>query len=411
MAHYGGPVMAAAPMAGYPHASVAGRPQHQVLHQAPRAAPRMVDKEELFQHFDQDKSGRLSRREFMQGMEHLRHGGPAGTPVFPGEKGHSLPPPAIQALREAGFGGAAAAAVMRPLDAQPGAEYNEKGERIHRLPTIRVPLTVPSVVGGMEFYGDVPRKYATFAPAELTATADPEASLAPSPDVYCKEWYNTHIYTPETRSGIKDGGQFLERFVQGPDGEWLDVCKAKRMADHIQHTREEAIRHKAEQQAILHGGFQMSGQDDGAPPEDKVSAAKHVYTDPYSGKPLVVWEKKMMPKEELYEAFDIHESEWRRFVKTIIPPIDFDNFRVSWPGAGLPDRNKMTSQAAYDWFDRQNPYIVSDRSYQFVELPSVYADAENYNKWRDSYGHSPLDLVQDIQTRLEHPIDDYPYRI
>ena len=42
--------------------------------------------------------------------------------------------------------------------------------------------------GGTEFYGAVPKHSATFAWSELCATADPEASLAPVPQVPMKSW-------------------------------------------------------------------------------------------------------------------------------------------------------------------------------------------------------------------------------
>merc|ERR1719321_2130798 len=109
-----------------------------------------------------------------------------------------------------------------------------------------------------------------------------------------------------------------------------------------------------------------------------------------------------MAKAQLMDEYNIHTSEFRQMIKDLVPPMDFDNFRVGWPGAAPPDRNKSTSQAAYDWYDRQNPFIQSDRSYKFVELASVYADAENYHKWRDVGGHNPVDLLQDIGTRLQH---------
>lgn len=359
----------------------------------------MVEKEELYRYFDANKTGMVRRKEFMAGMQQLRSGGPVGSPVFPGVKGHSLPPPAIEALRQAGYDGAANAATVTvgPED----EEFHK--EKRKRLPTLRIPLTYPAVMGGREFYGDIPRANATFAPSELCATGDPEASLAPVPDIHCKQWYNTYVYVPETRSAMKEGGQFLERFVQGDDGEWLDYPKAERLAEHIQYKREKYQEEKRMQEAIMSGkGWEYTGSD---------PTGKDGYTCPYSGKRLVVHQGKIMPKAALMDQYNVHISEFRQMVRDLVPPADFDNFRLGWPGASAPDRNKSTSQAAYDWYDRQNPFITSDRNYQFVELASSYVDAENYGKWRDVGGSNPVDLAQDVITRLKHPIDDYPYRI
>lgn len=281
-------------------------------------------------------------------------------------------------------------------------------DKVERLAPIRIPLRKPRHPGGKHFYGDIPADSATFAHAELCCTSDPDgAALAPTPEIPVKKWYNTYLYVPEERRAIKDGGQFLERFVQGPDGEWLDVPKARRMAQHIEDARRRDMAAIAERKAIQSGvAFAPGGL--GANATGMPQNGMTCYTDPYSGEQLMCYKGELMPKAEIYDRNNIHESEYQRLFDTP-GGLDMDNFRVPWP-FGTPHRNKKVSMHAYDWFDRQNPFIPSDKSYEMMELPSVYVDKENYNQWRALGGATPGALVADIAIRAQH-IDDYPYRI
>jgi hypothetical protein len=371
----------------------------------------LVDREDLFSYFDTQRAGVVHKDEFVSGMRDLRRGGPVGSLVFPEYPAKHLPPRAVEALYKAGYHHSAEAA-KAPSGTKAGkgardpeisfmlnneGPDGEPGPPITKRVPIRIPLTHPRMRGGMKFFGDVPENKAVFGPSELCATPGPVGSLAPEPEIATKTWYNTYVYVEEERSAIKDGGQFLERFVQGPDGEWLDVPKAQRMAWHIKDQAEKAAAEKEERRAIEAG--------------EVWSYTAQAYTDAYSGKPLVEYNGKLMPKEELFNLHNCHESEFTAAWRKNSPQFDLDNFRAPWPGAGPPLRNKMVSQAAYDWFDRQNPFIPSDRSYQFVELPSSYVDAERYSKWRDGKGETPLDHLTDAYTRVCSPIDDYPYQI
>eukprot|EP00927_Polykrikos_kofoidii_P014875 TRINITY_DN16586_c0_g1_i1.p1 TRINITY_DN16586_c0_g1~~TRINITY_DN16586_c0_g1_i1.p1 ORF type:complete len:715 (+),score=108.25 TRINITY_DN16586_c0_g1_i1:77-2146(+) len=361
------------------------------------------------------------------------------------------------------------------------------GQNAIKKPLIRIPLPQPKYPGASVFYGDVPSRVATFADCELCATPGPEGSLAPVPEVPMKSWYNTYIYNPENRSAIKEGGQFMERFVQGADGEWLDVPKAKRMAQHIQEQRKRTEVERAEKEALLSGaswspsGFgggpctpsglgagslvggaigthhpggcvgggnipgyggsgcspggefggpsngcgngQQGGQGccGGAPgsgctgqgsglgnPARRNTDATggSVYVDPYSGQPLVVYRGQLLSKAELFAEHGISESKARN-AGAEAKKFDFDNFRIPWP-FGRHDWNKKVSQNVYDWFDRENPFISSDKSYQILELPSMYVDAEQYGTWRAR--QSSFDYAGDVVTRASY-FDDYPYKV
>eukprot|EP00928_Gymnodinium_smaydae_P087273 TRINITY_DN71552_c0_g1_i1.p1 TRINITY_DN71552_c0_g1~~TRINITY_DN71552_c0_g1_i1.p1 ORF type:complete len:476 (+),score=110.78 TRINITY_DN71552_c0_g1_i1:139-1566(+) len=412
------------------------------------SATQFVQGADLHQHFDFSRDGRVTRKEVMRGLRYLQQGGPVGSLVF-GRDSHPtpLPPDAIAALGAAGYSGAADAAADAAAKAARARGYGARGvggvgggpgfsgpgfssgagagafgggdggmnyatevdavgtteDGIRTRPVIRVPLRKPKYPGGKEFYGDVPVEAATFAHAELCATPEPEASLAPMPEVGCKMWYNTYLYVPEDRRAIQSGGHFLERFVQGENGEWLDVPKARRMAEHVADMRQRDAQQRAEEQAIRNGSaWSWSGSGNG---ENAGGVGASEYRDPYSGETLVMYKGELLPKAELFAQHGIQESEWRSMFQ--LPHVDFDNFRVPWP-FGRPHRNKRVSNSAYEWFDRQNPFIPSDRSYEMLELPSTFVDKENYGKWRATGGDGPMEFASDLMTRARH-FDDYPY--
>lgn len=92
-----------------------------------------------------------------------------------------------------------------------------------------------------------------------------------------------------------------------------------------------------------------------------------------------------------------------------VPAFDYDNLRVPWI-FGKIDRNKKVSQHVYDWYDRRNPRVVSDRSYKLMELPSYYVDEDLYNKWRAYGNEGVVGFSQDVATRMRY-LDDYPYKM
>jgi len=254
---------------------------------------------------------------------------------------------------------------------------------------IIVKLPRPRFHGGREFLDNVPKRDATFAWSEICATPGPECSLAPVPQVPAKQWYNTYVYVPEQRSHVQR--HFLERYVQGPDGEWLDVVKARRMAGYLEEHRRKAAEDEMERELVANGS---SVQNTG-------------YVDAYSGEPLRACKGQLIPQSALNDQYKLHRSEWKDFLTDQAAGWDFDNLRVAWP-FGRPDRNKKISAHAYEWFDRQNPFIPTDRSYEMLELPSMYVDKENYMKWRPVGGDSPTEFMQDVSIRAQYS-DDYPY--
>jgi hypothetical protein len=253
-----------------------------------------------------------------------------------------------------------------------------------------VKLPHPRFAGGPEFVDGVPKKNATFAWTEICGTREPECSMAPVPQVPMKSWYNTYVYIPEQRSHVER--QYLERYVPGPDGEWIDVIKARRMASYMDEQRMKAAQVAEEQKAVASG--------------EVVELTD--YMDQYTGEHLVACEGKLMSKNEVYQRYNITKSDWGRQVDAV-PAFDYDNLRVPWL-FGKVDRNKMVSQHAYDWFDRRNPRVVSDRSYKLMELPSYYVDEDLYQKWRAYGGNGLGGLAQDVAVRSNY-IDDYPYKM
>jgi len=266
-----------------------------------------------------------------------------------------------------------------PMDPTPGLE-----RVIIRRPRPRFP-------GGPEFYDNVRTRDATFAWSEICATPFPECSMAPVPQVESKSWYDTFIFIPEQRSHVER--HYLERFVEGPDGEWIDVVKARRMWTYFDaHARDYETR-KAENKLISKG----------------VGVDSTPYTDQYTAEKLVSYHGELVSRPELYAEHNIQRSALQRTMDEGEPLFDFDNLRTPWP-FGRPDRNRQVSQSVYDWFDRRNLYIPNDRSYQIAELPSMYVDAEQYNKWRPRPSEGVRTTAADAANRAQY-LDDYPYRI
>lgn len=237
--------------------------------------------------------------------------------------------------------------------------------------------------GGTEFYGNLPVRNASFAWSEICATPEPEASLAPVPQVPMKQWYNTYVYVPE-RSTHRER-QFLERYVQGPDGEWLDVVKARRMSNFYEQQRMQNLKEKMERAMIMTGS----------------AVQKTQYTDAYSGEHLVACGGELLPKQVLYDEYNIHSrsAQMKEMLEQTREDMDFDNFRIAWP-FGSPHRNKKIHPATYEWFDRRNGAISSDKSFQIIEMPSTYVDRETYDSMY-STEHKYQDAYQDARAMLQ----------
>lgn len=254
-------------------------------------------------------------------------------------------------------------------------------------------LLQPKYKGGTMFWDNVPAKDASFAWGDLCVTGlNKGASLAPDPEMP-KMWYNTYVYVPEERGLLE--AKYLDRFVPDPEheGEWLDVVKAQRMVGYFDKHRQEHEQQEAEREAVEKG-------------ED---VFKTPYVDVYSGDHLQVHGHELYTWDELRKKYGIYRSEWKDIKEKAGSGWDWDNLRVPWV-FDRPQRNKQVSQNAYDWFDRKNKYIPTDRSYEMQEMPSVYVDKENYNKWRTGGGGGALDMAEDVVTRAR-AFDDHPYQM
>lgn len=253
-----------------------------------------------------------------------------------------------------------------------------------------VKLPHPRFQGSPEFIDGIPKRNATFAWTEICGTREPECSMAPVPQVPMKQWYNSYVYVPEQRSHVER--QYLERYVPGPDGEWIDVVKARRMSGFLREQTMKA-QEAEEQQRLVQSGDAVEITD---------------YVDQYTGEQLVSCNNQLMSKAEVYDRYNIHKSDWGKQVDAV-PAFDYDNLRVPWI-FGKIDRNKKISQHVYDWYDRRNPRVVSDRSYKLMELPSYYVDEDLYNKWRAYGNEGVVGFSQDVATRMRY-LDDYPYKM
>jgi len=241
-------------------------------------------------------------------------------------------------------------------------------------------------VGSPEFYGSVPKRDATFAWSELGITPDPECSLAPEAHTQ-KMWYNTYLYQQEQNSHKER--HFLERFVQGPNGEWLDVVKARRMTRFHDEKRQQDLKDQLERQALMSGAYMRNSS----------------YTDAYSGEDLIECRGELASRETLLQEHGVHRSATelaKLALQDARAQADWDNLRVPWP-FGTAYRNKKVSQHTYDWFDRNhNPYVPTDKSVEIVELPSMYIDSVQHSKELAGEGihHYPADEVMFAQ---QHP--------
>lgn len=247
----------------------------------------------------------------------------------------------------------------------------------------------PRYKGGLEFYGGVPKRSSTFAWSELCATPEPENSLAPTPQVTQKSWYNTYLYVPEEQSHTER--QYLERFVEGPNGEWIDTLMCQRHHNFLEEKRLERLRDQMEREAMKRGH------------DCHITS----FQDPYSGEHYVVSGGRLVLREHL-------RGQNHKIPHDFIPPLselvdlkpeqfDFANLRVPWPFSE-PERNKPVQQRVYDWFDRHyNPDIVHDRSFDVLELPSMYVDRYEYTM--------NIETVQELQRDAEAARLDEPQRV
>ncbi|CAJ1384890.1 unnamed protein product [Effrenium voratum] len=206
----------------------------------------------------------------------------------------------------------------------PGPQYRSAYEEPIYLPPLRVTAPRPRQPGGTEFYGAVPKHSATFAWSELCATPGPEAALAPVPQVPMKSWYNSYVYMPEQTT--HDDRQFLQRFVKGPDGEWIDVVKANRLLEAMDAAQQRQIREEAERDMVLAGMRGLSGGFGGgfgglgglglgfggsgagaeeADGSDHLGSGVHRthYMDPYSGEELIACKGHLQTREEIMQEW------------------------------------------------------------------------------------------------------------
>lgn len=161
-------------------------------------------------------------------------------------------------------------------------------------------------------------------------------------------WVNHYVYVPKEVSHLEN--QFLDRFVPDPfrEGEWIDSVMAERMCSYYEHKISLKAR-AAEAEAAL--------QAEAAMPLHETDL-----TDPYSGQKLYSKAGQLLTEDQLWRKYGLTAS--------------------SLPFSLKPDRNKQVSQQVYDWFDRGNCYIQTDRDYEIRDMASIYVDGQMYDKGR-----------------------------
>jgi len=252
-----------------------------------------------------------------------------------------------------------------PLAPEPGVLRT-----IVRLPKGKYP-------GSRDFWDNIPAHTASFGWTEANVTPGPTGSLQPVPQVKEKQWYNTYVYVPERRPLLER--HYLERYVPGPNGEWVDTVKAERMVEFIDEKIHEHNKKEEMEQAIKKGfGVQSTH-----------------FVDAYDGQKLVKFSGGLWGEKDLDSQYKIDRTDWKDFKQRFIGGFDYGNLRVPWP-FGKTNRNKRVMTHTYEWFDRQNPHIETDRDYEVWELESAYVDKAMYSKWRARGGDGPMDYMSDL---------------
>jgi len=262
---------------------------------------------------------------------------------------------------------------------QPGVRDDEV---VEYLPPLRVAPPRPRVPGGTEFYGAVPKHSATFAWSELCATPSPEDALAPVPQIPMKTWYNSYGYIPEES---QEDRHFLGRFTGGPNDEWIDRVKAQRLVKAMDDQRQRQMREDMEREMVMagmrsmraEGALQAGGGSDMGGSDMGHGVHRTHYTDAYSGEKLIACKGRLQTREEVLAEYHIRGQVLGGDDE---PFFDFDNLRFSWPFA-RPERNKPVSQHTFDWFDRRNMYIARDSSCEIVDMPSIYVERQELDRW------------------------------
>jgi len=119
------------------------------------------------------------------------------------------------------------------------------------------------------------------------------------------------------------------------------------------------------------------------------------FVDAYDGQKLVKFSGGLWGEKDLDSQYKIDRTDWKDFKQRFIGGFDYGNLRVPWP-FGKTNRNKRVMTHTYEWFDRQNPHIETDRDYEVWELESAYVDKAMYSKWRARGGDGPVDYMSDL---------------
>lgn len=221
---------------------------------------------------------------------------------------------------------------------------------------------------------------AAWAPMEPNVAPGVTAPLAPSQET--KQWYNTWLYVPEKPKGGVIQNQFMDRYVMGPGGTWIDTWRAQDRSRFLESKVQEETKRWEYDESIRNC--------------EAVDWEPHLY-DAYSGANLVSVHGQMVPADDIRRTYKVKRSEWSDAYDMVFKENPYDMFRFMTP-AFMDKRhpNKRIDQYAYDYFDRRNPNIKRDEDYEFIETAGSFVDAERHSAWRTRDGNTPADVMADL---------------
>lgn len=265
------------------------------------------------------------------------------------------------------------------LEGEAQAEYGAQNPMTPEPGVLRTIVKLPrgKYPGSHDFWDNIPAHTASFGWTEANVTPGPTGSLQPVPHVQEKQWYNTYLYVPERRPLLER--HYLERYVPGPNGEWVDTVKAERMVGFIDEKLHEHHKEEQMREAVRTG----------------YGVEKTHFVDAYDGQKLVKFCGGLWGESDLDSQYKVNRTAWKDFTGGISKGFDYGNLRVPWP-FGRTNRNKRVMTHTYEWFDRVNPHIETDRDYEILELESAYVDKQMYSKWRARGGDGPVDYMSDL---------------
>jgi len=220
--------------------------------------------------------------------------------------------------------------------------------------------------------------------SEICNPDPPHYSLAPSPFI-TKEWYNDVVYIPD--GAIQSGPErhFKDRFVQGPNGTWIDSSQARATTNKF---KSELERHRRK---ALKAELRNKGADNfqywyGSSSDAGRAAKKPQYLDAYSGEYFMEHNGQLLTKQQHSKVAGDESSESSSILCYLSDMFDsfgsgadIDNLRA--PCTSLlspPIKNKEVSADLFHSFKRSSKQRSTDKQQGILELPRSYIGEDVY---------------------------------